>query len=209
MQGVARATRSALEDVGSRSTAAAEPDFPTTSVTGQAVKKTRGRGTKQAGVRQAFAEHSERLRALLMLEFDEEKKLSEERLLSWRAVPLLLPPSSLPNALGGHVTPTPRSLPALRRLRSRARLVKEGVTLFGMRGRLEGELGRDIVVRFKGPGGDPLPFHRFAQGDIVALTEGEQARRERAAPRALWDWVGAAPAREMDASPSPPPDRRR
>lgn len=59
-----------------------DEDEPSSSE--NSVKRSRGRGAKQAGVRKAFEEHCERLRGLLMLEFDEEKKLSEERLLAWR-----------------------------------------------------------------------------------------------------------------------------
>ena len=82
----------------------------------------------------------------------------------------------------------------------RARLQREGYALFGLRGMRDGMLQRDAVIRVLKPRvggfdvdvdadadasgaasplrrgfamGAELPFHRFAQGDMVSLTEGD------------------------------------
>ncbi|EEH54864.1 uncharacterized protein MICPUCDRAFT_41304 [Micromonas pusilla CCMP1545] len=68
------------------------------------------------------------------------------------------------------------------------RLRREGYALFGLSAMREGVLQRDVVVRLLVPrgggdgnggrGGPPLgaelPFHRFAQGDVVSLVEGSE-----------------------------------
>ena len=68
------------------------------------------------------------------------------------------------------------------------RLRREGDALFGLSAMREGVLQRDVVVRLLVPrgggdgnggrGGPPLgaelPFHRFAQGDVVSLVEGSE-----------------------------------
>ena len=136
--------------------------------TSRGANGTRQRGSSRAVLRVGFTAHREKFAKALRLELEEEMDRAKERLDTW----------------------------------DRARLQREGYALFGLRGMRDGMLQRDAVVRVLlprvggfGAGADAdadadasgaasplrggfamgaeLPFHRFAQGDMVSLTEGD------------------------------------
>ena len=57
----------------------------------------------------------------------------------------------------------------------RARLAAEGCALFGLSPAPDGALFGDVIVRLSVPGGKNLPFHAFAPGDNVLLSQGDEA----------------------------------
>lgn len=124
----------------------------------------RQRGATRTVLRMGYSAHREKFAKALRLELEEEMARAAERLESWDA----------------------------------GRLQREGYALFGLRGMHEGTLQRDAIVRVLIPrgrdpatnpspvndpnGGPPrrqfmmgqeLPFHRFGQGDMVSLVEGD------------------------------------
>lgn len=132
--------------------------------TSRGANGTRQRGSSRATLRVGFTAHREKFAKALRLELEEEMDRAKERLDTW----------------------------------DRARLQREGYALFGLRGMRDGTLQRDAVIRVlkprvggfgaesesENPGapaplrrgfamGAELPFHRFAQGDMVSLTEGD------------------------------------
>lgn len=47
------------------------------------------------------------------------------------------------------------------------------MALFGMRGKLDGALFRDSILRFSLAQDGPLPYHCFSQGDILLLSRNQ------------------------------------
>ena len=65
----------------------------------------------------------------------------------------------------------------------REKLLAEGYAMVGLRGKYEGQLQRDALVRLtipyrdnpeSSPLGRELPYHRFTTGDMVQLSEGDE-----------------------------------
>ena len=119
----------------------------------------RSRAARRQGFYDGLRAYAEHWQPLLQAEWDGEQQLLREQLEQW----------------------------------PRARLAREGLLLSRLEAKVVDELFGDAVVQLGLPpspagGRAPLPYHRFAPGDMVALREGDAASlpaSPRASPRSM------------------------
>jgi regulator of nonsense transcripts 1 len=138
---------------------------------GRGSSGTRQRGSSRATLRLGFTAHREKYAKALRLELEEEMARAEERLESWPKERLAKEGYALFNLRGLHDGNLQRD--AVVRV-----LIPRGREPLAMPEPLEGakngDEGERRPFRRQFAMGAELPFHRFGQGDMVSLVEGDE-----------------------------------
>ena len=166
-------TPSAFErdDDESSSESSSENGFNKRVGSGRGSSGTRQRGSSRATLRLGFTAHREKYAKALRLELEEEMARAEERLESWPKERLAKEGYALFNLRGLHDGNLQRD--AVVRV-----LIPRGREPLAMPEPLEGakngDEGERRPFRRQFAMGAELPFHRFGQGDMVSLVEGDE-----------------------------------